>query len=62
MQILIICVGKQLGVQAILSVFLAAFCGFGTAIVGTMALSGLVKFTGNSLEARPQSSESPPGT
>lgn len=38
---------KKLGVQAILSVFLAAFCGFGTAIVGTIVLVGLVKLIRN---------------
>lgn len=52
---------KTLGVQAILSIFLAAFCGFGTAIVGTIVLSGIMKLIRNSREASPleQSSSSP---
>ncbi|KAL8149878.1 uncharacterized protein LOC141708974 isoform X2 [Apium graveolens] len=55
---------KMLGLQAILSVFLAAFCGFGTAIVGTIFLNGLVKLIRKSREASPseQSSEPPRGT
>lgn len=53
--------GEQLDLQAILSVFLAAFCGFGTAIVGTIVLNGIVKLIRNSREASPleQSSEPP---
>ncbi|KAL1815956.1 hypothetical protein ACET3Z_018530 [Daucus carota] len=52
---------KVLGVQAILSVFLAAFCGFGTAIVGTISLIGLIKMINGSQEASlpEQSSGSP---
>ncbi|KAK1400134.1 RING-CH-type domain-containing protein [Heracleum sosnowskyi] len=34
---------RLLGMRAILAVFLAAFCGFGTTIVGTIILVGLLK-------------------